>query len=148
MKIGKHIVEATFEYYACDPTKCIPMYDDFSFVFEIFEGDKREKYIQPIAVEYSGNDETGNVSFESLDEVINKGFISFILFSISMGFLALLTPCVFPMIPITVSYFTKEGEKEGNNPVKNALIYALGIIIIFTCLGLLLSFTIVISIGI
>jgi len=142
MKIGKHMVEATFEYYACDPTKCIPMYDDFSFVFEIFEGDKREKYIQPIAVEYSGNDETGNVSFESLDEVINKGFISFILFSISMGFLALLTPCVFPMIPITVSYFTKEGEKKGNNPVKNALIYALGIIIIFTCLGLLLSFTI------
>ena len=37
-----------------------------------------------------------------------------------MGFLALLTPCVFPMIPITVSYFTKEGEKENSSPLFSA----------------------------
>ena len=57
-----------------------------------------------------------------LDKEINKGLFSFILFSIAMGFLALLTPCVFPMIPITVSYFTKEGEKENNTPILSAFI--------------------------
>ena len=56
-----------------------------------------------------------------------------------MGFLALLTPCVFPMIPITVSYFTKEGEKENGNPLKSASIYALGIIVIFSSLGIILA---------
>ena len=40
-----------------------------------------------------------------------------------MGLIALLTPCVFPMIPITVSYFTKEGEKENNNPLIEANLY-------------------------
>ena len=58
-----------------------------------------------------------------------------------MGFLALLTPCVFPMIPITVSFFTKQGEIEDNNPLKSAIIYALGIITIFTSLGLILAIT-------
>jgi len=58
-----------------------------------------------------------------------------------MGLLALLTPCVFPMIPITVSFFTKQGEKENNNPLKSAIIYALGIIFIFTSLGLMLAVT-------
>ena len=141
-KLGQHTVEATFEYLACDPVKCIPKFDNFSFSFEIIEGNIREMYSRPIVMEYlDSNDLEGNSS-QSLDDIINRGFISFILFSISMGFLALLTPCVFPMIPITVSYFTKEGEKEGNNPIKNAFIYALGIVIIFTCLGLLLSFTI------
>ena len=45
------------------------------------------------------------------------------------------------MIPITVSFFTKQGEKENNNPLKSAIIYALGIIFIFTSLGLMLAVT-------
>ena len=56
--------------------------------------------------------ETQNQSFGdiNLDAEIEKGFISFILLAVTMGFLALLTPCVFPMIPITVSFFTHQGE--------------------------------------
>jgi len=45
------------------------------------------------------------------------------------------------MIPITVSYFTKEGEKENSSPIFSASLYAIGIVIIFTFLGLILSFT-------
>ena len=46
---------------------------------------------------------------------------------------------LFPMIPITVSFFTKEGEKEGNKPIKSALVYAIGIIVIYTSLGFLMA---------
>lgn len=74
-----------------------------------------------------------------LGEEIEKGIWSFILLALSMGFLALLTPCVFPMIPITVSYFTHQGELEGRSPLKQALVYTLGIIATFTILGLLLA---------
>ena len=63
------------------------------------------------------------------------------LFAITMGFLALLTPCVFPMIPITVSFFTKMGESQGSSPFKSATIYTIGIITIFTTLGLILAAT-------
>ncbi len=80
--------------------------------------------------------ETAKLDFE-----ISTGLGSFFLLSISMGLLALLTPCVFPMIPITISYFTKQGEIEGRNPVKQASVYSAGIIATYTVLGLLLAVT-------
>lgn len=54
------------------------------------------------------------------------------------GFLALLTPCVFPMVPLTVSYFTKKsgGRAKG---LMNALIYALSIMVIYTTLGFVVT---------
>src|SRR4029078_4904 len=54
------------------------------------------------------------------------------------GFLALLTPCVFPMIPLTVSFFTKRSgtRKKG---IMNAMIYAASIIVIYVVLGLLVT---------
>jgi thiol:disulfide interchange protein DsbD len=54
------------------------------------------------------------------------------------GLLALITPCVFPMIPITVSFFSKRGE-AGKKDVRGALAYCIGIIATFTALGVLVS---------
>lgn len=51
------------------------------------------------------------------------------------GFAALLTPCVFPMIPLTVSFFTKR-SKDKKQGIRNAFIYALSIIVIYVSLGL------------
>ncbi|TVR38869.1 MAG: thiol:disulfide interchange protein [Cryomorphaceae bacterium] len=50
------------------------------------------------------------------------------------GFAALLTPCVFPMIPMTVSFFTKQSKTRAKG-VTNAMIYALSIIFIYVLLG-------------
>lgn len=60
----------------------------------------------------------------------------FLLASIAAGFVALLTPCVFPMIPITVSVFSKQ---TGGKPVPRAVAFCLGIITTFTVLGLVTS---------
>lgn len=54
------------------------------------------------------------------------------------GFLALLTPCVFPIIPLTVSFFTKQSKSKAKG-ISNALIYAASIIIIYTGLGFLIT---------
>ncbi len=51
------------------------------------------------------------------------------------GFAALLTPCVFPMIPMTVSFFLKQ-SKDRKSGIKNAVIYGLSIIVIYVALGL------------
>lgn len=51
------------------------------------------------------------------------------------GFAALLTPCVFPMIPMTVSFFLKQ-SKDRRSGIRNAVIYGLSIIIIYVALGL------------
>ncbi|MCG6158555.1 protein-disulfide reductase DsbD family protein [Rubinisphaera margarita] len=68
-----------------------------------------------------------------------KGLIPFLITGVIFGYLALLTPCVFPMIPITVSFFLKQAEKEHHRPIGMALLYCLGIIGTFTFIGVLVS---------
>ena len=65
---------------------------------------------------------------------------SFMWLAMGMGALSLLTPCVFPMIPITISYFTNHSAHSRSQAVRNALIYGLGIVLTFTALGLGLAF--------
>ncbi len=56
------------------------------------------------------------------------------------GLLALLTPCVFPMIPLTVSFFTKR-SKTREQGIANAIIYGISIIVLYVSLGLLITFS-------
>lgn len=72
------------------------------------------------------------------DDPRKEGMFAFIAIAIGAGFLALLTPCVFPMVPITVSFFLKQAE-SGGKPLRLAVTYCLGIIGTFTLLGLLMS---------
>ncbi len=65
--------------------------------------------------------------------------LAYVWFAMIMGGLALLTPCVFPMIPITVSYFTKR-EVSRRRAVGDGALYSLGIILTFTLIGFLLTF--------
>ena len=54
------------------------------------------------------------------------------------GFAALLTPCVFPMIPMTVSFFTKQSKTRAAG-IRNAIIYGVSIILIYVILGFSVS---------
>lgn len=63
----------------------------------------------------------------------------FILAAAGFGLLALLTPCVFPMVPITVSFFTKRNAGSKKAAAKDAFLYAGGIIVTFVLLGFMLS---------
>ncbi len=54
------------------------------------------------------------------------------------GFLAFLMPCIFPMVPLTVSYFTKKAENKSKG-IMQALIYGLSIIVIYVALGLFIT---------
>lgn len=74
------------------------------------------------------------------DDTTNQPIWSFIWLAITLGALSLLTPCVFPMIPITVSYFTKNSAGSRTKSLKLATVYSLGIIATFTLLGMLLAF--------
>lgn len=60
-------------------------------------------------------------------------FVAFI-----SGFAALLTPCVFPMIPLTVSFFTKQGKSKAKR-IRNVIFYGLSIISIYVILGLIVT---------
>ncbi len=113
-------VSGYISYQVCSEIEkmCIPLEKDFVF----FNSDTRD-----------------NVAFDQ--ELLNveeeKSLLSFMLFAFFAGFLAILTPCVFPMIPLTVSYFANT-----KNPKKSyfeAIFFGLSIILIFTFLGVFLS---------
>lgn len=67
-----------------------------------------------------------------------KGWLWIFIAGFLGGLFALLTPCVFPMIPLTVSFFTKGGKDQKSGLVK-ALLYGLSIIIIYVSLGLIIT---------
>jgi thiol:disulfide interchange protein len=68
-----------------------------------------------------------------------KTFWQFMLIAVLSGLGALLTPCVYPMVPITVSFFTKRNAGSRSEAVKDASLYGFGIIFTFVALGLLLT---------
>jgi thiol:disulfide interchange protein DsbD len=67
-----------------------------------------------------------------------KGLFSIFLIAFLSGFAALLTPCVFPMIPMSVSFFTKQSKNKAQG-IRNAVIYGISIILIYVILGLLVT---------
>jgi thiol:disulfide interchange protein len=72
----------------------------------------------------------------------SQDLLPYLLAAFGFGLAALFTPCVFPMIPITVSFFLNQsssGDTEGRRPVAQALVFCLGIIVLFTGLGLLVT---------
>jgi thiol:disulfide interchange protein DsbD len=71
--------------------------------------------------------------------VDESGVWGFVLVSMGAAFLMLLTPCVFPMIPITVSFFLKQSEKEHHNALASAGVYSSTIIVVLTLAVFLLG---------
>lgn len=67
---------------------------------------------------------------------LGQGFLAFLAAAVLAALFSLATPCVFPMIPITVSFFTKRSEAGKGQPLPNALAYGAGIVLTFVGLGL------------
>lgn len=132
-------IAGTIRSQVCDEQKCLPTLP-VSFALGNVQREAASKSngaAEPVAP--PGADKT-SVSFQpNDDDITQQGLIPFLIAAVVAGFAALLTPCVFPMIPITVSLFLKESEKEHHRPVRMASIYCFGIIGAFTVLGLLMA---------
>lgn len=78
--------------------------------------------------------------YNSVQTARSQGLLAFIALSFVAGLLSLLTPCVFPMIPITVSYFSKRRSAETAKPsLAQPLAYCVGIIGSFAGFGMIVS---------
>ena len=121
----------------CDTVRCLPpepymvkiSSETIESAFTSFEPFEYKKEKKVLVTE----------STQEIEDVKKKGIWSFLWFAMTAGAFALLTPCVFPMIPITVSFFTKRAEKTPGKGLRDSTVYALGIIFTFTGLGFLLS---------
>jgi thiol:disulfide interchange protein len=80
------------------------------------------------------------VSQEIIKVKEKRGLLGFFLISLIAGFAGILTPCVFPMIPMTVAFFS-QGAENRKKTVLKALIFGLSIILIYSSLGIIVSLT-------
>ncbi|UTN06389.1 thioredoxin family protein [Flavobacterium bizetiae] len=111
-----------------DETKVVGLAVDT--VKPTIEPAKVETTKDAVAETPSKEDMPGPAPARSLWSIFFIAFIS--------GFAALLTPCVFPMIPMTVSFFTKQSKSRAKG-IRNAIFYGLSIIAIYVILGLIVT---------
>ena len=122
-------VTGVVEFMVCNDTMCsAPTEIDLNFTLQ--KSSKKNVI--------SGKNKTTNLTTESFEATEDKGLLTLFFLSFLGGLAALLTPCVFPMIPMTVSFFTKQSKNKAAG-IKNALIYGVSIIVIYVVIGLAVS---------
>ena len=125
-------VKGKFKYQTCDKESvCIPK----TVAFDLHT---HQNKVATVAEPANPELDFSKLTATSQD-VKKQGLVLFLISAAGFGFLALLTPCVFPMVPITISFFLKQSEKGHHRPSTLALVYCGGIIATFTGLGLLMA---------
>lgn len=144
-------ISGTINGQACS-TQCQLLEENFQFTIKPFKGKPTQTEGTVVTEEEIENDTTP--ALNNADKEVSKqkkatlskplvpekeekeeSMWMFFLASILSGLIGLLMPCVFPMIPMTVSYFTKQGGKGKGL----ALIYGLSIVVIFVVIGIVFS---------
>lgn len=120
---GKATIKGEVYYMACNDVRCItPVSENFEFEIEGSEASSSQ------IIEKK---EKNKADTRSLWTIFILSFLG--------GFAALLTPCVFPMIPLTVSFFTKQSKSKAKG-ITNGILYGLSIIFIYVLLGFGVTF--------
>ena len=141
-------IKLKIDYQACKEV-CINLNKDFQFEIPVIASNailplKKDT----VLVDSTSNkvtSETTKTEVETQESVPQKpieepkkGLFTIFIIAFFSGFAALLTPCVFPMIPMTVSFFTKQSKTKAQG-IRNAILYGISIILIYVVLGFLVT---------
>jgi len=138
-------VEVDVTFMVCDDTKCLPP-DTVSIPVSLTGEITYQKEVQETKSVFQTSFPTETVKNTTQGKPVqtektplnNQGLWAIFFIAFLSGFAALLTPCVFPMIPLTVSYFTKRGGSRSKS-IRDAGFYGFSIIIIYVLLGTLVT---------
>ncbi|WP_375579533.1 cytochrome c biogenesis protein CcdA [Marivirga tractuosa] len=133
-------IETSNSYQVCSDVdgKCIPFSDDFSFGKKTKSSagtsdvDQKEK----ASAEKEGKKKL--IDLQQKDSNSPYSLLAFMLVAFLAGLAALLTPCVFPMIPMTVTFFTGKAKNRAG-AIRQAVIYGLSIIVIYVVAGTIIA---------
>ncbi len=134
-------ITGSLNYSACNDQSCLPP-TDFMFAFY------GKKVVVPTAnIEIGDNNSFGNLwepvtdqlrGYGTITDTKDHSWIYILIMGFIGGLVALFTPCVWPIIPMTVSFFLKR-ESNKRKGVKDALIYGASIVVIYVTLGMLVT---------
>jgi len=153
-------IKGKMEYQVCFEDKCVMFDPDFSFELPGFAKDETsEKIVQDDALKDTLNKDkkdstvyldsikvNPNVKQETIgttpfkNKMDNLSLWALFFTALGAGFIALMTPCIYPMIPLTVSFFLKKSTNRKKG-IFHASVYGLSIITIFILIGVLVGAT-------
>ncbi|MDX1587071.1 MAG: cytochrome c biogenesis protein CcdA, partial [Balneolaceae bacterium] len=152
---GSSMIDVEVLYQVCDDKSCLPPKRKSITSGITISGVADQPYegLTQDNSETKGTSTTGEASGESSGAEVDEsstgsatssgfggeGIFSFLWLALTAGFAALLTPCVFPMIPLTVSFFSKQKEGQKGKAVGQAIGFGIAIVLTFTILGALLA---------
>ncbi len=150
----KTTITGSYEYMVCNDKSCLPP-TETEFSFELKKpkpsqktiaiaviSNKKDSILKPIN-KVQTTKETPAIQPAVLQNYTqttqpNQNLWAIFFEGLLGGFIALIMPCIFPMLPLTVSYFTKKGGSK-QKAIQLASIYGLSIIAIYVALGMLIS---------
>jgi thiol:disulfide interchange protein DsbD len=161
LKVPATTIKGTLEFMVCNDNQCLPPEDvDFSFSVKAAKAATTDKPVasttsatetkptadtaKAIAQPAPAKPADSTAKVQPANTLVKapanekKSLWAIFIAGLLGGFAAFVMPCIFPMLPLTVSYFTKK-ESSKSKGIFNALIYGLSIIIIYVVLGLLIT---------
>ena len=135
-------VEGALSYGACNDESCLPP-QKVEFRHRGIIPVQAHENVTPAETDFSriqGYDAAtwAPVQISSQDGDGRRGLWGLFLTSFLGGLIALLTPCVWPVIPMTVSFFLKRSASRGR-AIRDAIVYGLSIIAVYVALGLIIT---------
>jgi thiol:disulfide interchange protein len=139
-------ISGVIEYMTCSDMQCIPGDMDFSFKLKGIDKPLSTTITSSITENtedsflYKTSAETETIKAVATPKApsAKKSLWGLLLLSMLAGLGGLLTPCVYPMIPMTVSYFLRD-NKSRSRAVSEALVFGLSIVLIYTFIGVLIT---------
>ena len=142
-------ISGTINYMACNDDACTPpAHVEFSLSFgdevapAVAADDQPVAAVNvPVPANVSGAELSEwwqPVDMENKHQTEGAGWLSIFLFGFLGGLLALLTPCVWPLIPMTMSFFLKKG-KDRRRSIADAVTYSVSIVVIYLVMGIALT---------
>lgn len=142
-------VTGDIEYQVCEDEKCVYFNPEFSINVKgngKATSETREEAADDAALSQGIPELTPQITEEALEDEAaadapeDKSLIGFFLVSMLLGLAGILTPCVFPMIPMTVSFFM-QGQQNRFASIVKALIFGISVVLLYTAVGLIVSLT-------
>jgi len=137
---GPRPLTLTVQGQICDAHRCLLQRQELTTTLAVEAGPVRPAAHAPPALAGAPQpEEAATAPPAAAAELLGAGVWRFLLLAFLAGLLSLLTPCVFPMIPLTVSFFSKAADERSSRVLRLAATFALSIVVTFTGLGMLIS---------